>query len=102
MRISRDGREYELTERELSDAFYESQHRWDMAHCLSLSETFAKDKKMAEVLKADPDILARVAHRYRKYLEDSVKERTERACLRAAFHYIMKWKKEESGREVGE
>ena len=82
--------EFELTEQEMTDAFYEQQHKWDMEYMLNMADMCEHDdwyKKM----KSDPDFASMVAHRFRKYISDYPDGDTEYDCFADAYQYVEKW-----------
>lgn len=97
------GQEYEikLTEREMTDAFYEQQHKWDISNIYTIMDWLESENNnlyccMKNDFTSDEDLLSRVAHRFRKYLEDSVTGEEEIDCMICAYQYMTddrnKWK----------
>lgn len=87
-------REFELTSQEVSEAYWEQEHKWDMNYVLELLEyMWDNDNEPAEMLKAlrdDEDLRSSVAHRYRKYLDEIVTMDDERDCLKWAYEYVTR------------
>lgn len=86
-------REFELTPQEMAVAYYEKEHEWDIGWVLDLAEMNA-DEDMPETverlnaLRSDRELLSRVAHRYRKYMDDAVTGDEEFSCFDWAYKYI--------------
>jgi len=88
-----DGREIEieLTEQELTNAYFESEHLWDVKYLCNVLE-YVNDEKypvdeMRQRLESDPELRSRVAYRYRKYLDDCVTGEDEIDCFLYAYEY---------------
>lgn len=95
MRIERNGIEIELTDKEMSAAYFEQQHKWDVKYITgNLLDQYIdgsdneKDILMNDRLKSEPEFANKVAYRYRKYLEDAYGSDTEWNCLEYAYDYI--------------
>lgn len=94
MIIMRDGKEIELTPRELSDAYYEQEHKWDMNYISQdLPALFNDEGDYDEEIKrlqTDKDFCSRMAYRYRKYLDDRTSvDDDEWPCWQYAYKYIV-------------
>lgn len=88
-------REFELTPQEMADAYYEKEHEWDMYWVDGLAEMnadadFPETVERLNVLRSDPELCSRVAHRYRKYMDDCVTGEEEYECFRAAYTYMTR------------
>lgn len=90
-----DGKELEFTlaKNEMTDAFYEMQHKWDKEYILNMIEMYddLDDEdyvKMAERLRTDDELLDRVAYRYRKYMGDLENGEAEYECMIDAYEYM--------------
>lgn len=87
-------REFELTSQEMSEAYWEQEHKWDMNYVLELLEyMWDDDNEPMEMLKAlrdDEDLRSSVAYRYRKYLDEIVTMDDERDCLKWAYEYVTR------------
>ena len=89
MKITRNGVDYELTEQEMIEAFYEQQNKFDMAYISGNLIDLYNDGDYDEIQKqllADQDLCSRVAYRYRKYIEDVVGS-LEWSCFKDAWSY---------------
>jgi len=89
--------EIELTSQELADAFYEKEHQWDEDYVLDLAMYSAdgcadNDPEMERLnaLRSDPELLSRVAYRYRKYMLDQISGDAEYDCFEDAYKYIRR------------
>ena len=95
MIITRDGKEIELTEREIIDAFYEQQLKFDAKYISTdLISYFNEDgsyTEMEDKLKNDSVLREKVAAKYRKYLEEQYTVDDEFNCLIDAYDYMTKW-----------
>lgn len=97
MKIIRDGIEIKLTDKEMSDAYYEQMHKWDVEYITGNlldqyidGSNIEKDILMNDRLKSEQEFASKVAYRYRKYLEDVYGSDTEWNCLQDAYDYICK------------
>ena len=95
MIIMRDGKEIELTPQELSDAYYEQEHKWDMNYISQdLPALFNDEGDYDEEIKriqTDKDFCSRMAHKYRKYLEDCISvDDDEWPCWKGAYEYASR------------
>ena len=88
-----DGREIEieLTSQELTAAYYEAEHMWDMRYLRDVCEYVNEERypvdEMQRRLESDPEFRSRVAYRYRKYLDDCVTGEDEINCFLYAYEY---------------
>ena len=87
--------EIELTSQELADAFYEKEHQWDEDYVIELAEMnsdedFPETIERLNALRSDPELLSRVAYRYRKYMLDWVTGDEEYECFRDAYEYTRR------------
>lgn len=85
--------EFELTAQEMRDAYYEKEHEWDMNYVLALADATADGDRPETVERRDAlhsgrELLNRVAHRYRKYMDDAVTGDEEYSCFEWAYKYI--------------
>ena len=82
---------YVLTKEEMVTAYYEQQHEWDKDYILNnLIDLFNDDGSyddLIDELETNPQLLKRIAFRYRKYIEDlnSVDDKFE--CFLDAVRY---------------
>ena len=87
---------YALTKEEMVTAYYEQQHEWDKDYILNnLIDLFNDDgsyDELIEELESNPELLNRIAFRYRKYLEDLYSVDTEFECLLDAVVYCKAYK----------
>ena len=96
MKIERNGTWYELTEKELIDAYYEQEHKFDVREIESLITEYKNENndEMWELIKdrliGHKEIIDKVAYRYRKYLGDEVPDGVEMKCLEDAYVYVCK------------
>lgn len=91
MKIIRDGKEIVLTDREMIDAYYEQQLKWDMEYISgNLLDGYNEDGDYDEIKEAlkNKKMCEKVADKYRKFLEDSFGSETELECLIDACHYF--------------
>lgn len=91
MKIIRDGKEIELTKKEMIEAYYEQEYNFDVEYITgSLLDQYIDDcsDEMIDRLRNNPKFASRVAHRYRKYLEDAYGSEYEFDCLLDAYDYI--------------
>ena len=96
MIIIRDGKKIELTSEEMIKAYYEQQHKWDMEYIAydipSLLEK--EESNMTKRLRSDEEFCDKVAHRFRKYLEDIITGEDEQYCWEDACNYVISWESE--------
>lgn len=89
MKIIRDGKEFVLTDREMIDAYYEQQLKWDMEYISGeLLDDYNEDGDYDEIKEAlkNEKMCEKVAYKYRKFL--SIDPETELECLIDAYHYF--------------
>lgn len=84
MIIVRDGTKIKLTDDELTKAYFEQEHLWDMEEIRYRLAEDESDKV------EDNDYVSRVAYRYRKYIDDYPGGDTEWECYNDACRYINK------------
>lgn len=72
-------------------AYYDIQHEFDKEYIIgNLINLFNDEGSYDEMLISlsnDPELLERVAYRYRKYIEDLYSADDEFDCLRSAYKY---------------
>lgn len=91
MTITRDGKEIELTNQELCDAYYEAQSNWDADYVIELLENLNEVKEYDNALrklKEDREFALQVGRRYRKYLMDDTSSDLEYECAEDAYRYM--------------
>ena len=93
MVIYRDGKEIELTEREMIDAYYEQQNKFDVNYITNylveaVKESYVSESDAADYLRNNKKFAERVAYRYRKYLEDVISGEDEIDCFVNAYNYM--------------
>lgn len=86
--------EFELTDSEKRDAYYEMEHEWDMNYVLDLAEINADEScpetiDRLNALRSIPELHSRVAYRFRKYMDDSINGDEEYSCFEWAYKYIV-------------
>ena len=94
MKIIRDGKEIELTAKEMQDAYYEQQHKYDIDDITGwVMESFSDsdNKKYREIVVhlKDEDFCDRMAYRYRTYLDEVITGEDEVACWIDAGNYTL-------------
>lgn len=86
--------EIELTQVELNTAYWTAEEFWDKGYVLDLAEMEAdgaEDEeavKRYEALKSDPQLLAAVAKRYRKYMDEQITAEEEFSCFNWAYEFV--------------
>ena len=99
MVIIRDGKKIELTDEEMTRAYYEQQHKWDMKYVSTDIPYWAEEDwvettvglDIVKRLQNDNEFCDKVAHRYRKYLEDIITGEDEQYCWEDACDYVISW-----------
>lgn len=88
--------EIELTQAELNAAYWAAEEFWDTSYVLDLAEMEAdgaEDEeavKRYEALKADPQLLAAVVKKYRKYMDQQITAEEEFSCYEWAYEFVIK------------
>lgn len=103
MKIRREinGQEYEfeLTNDECVDAYYETQHAWDLDyineeltdHLIDPEYGYPENlREIAQQLRDDGNLREKVAYQYREYRDDVVTFDDELSCLVNAYWYMAK------------
>jgi hypothetical protein len=91
MVIIRDGKQIELTNEEMTEAYYEQQHKWDMEYVSNEIPYLLEEEESDRVnrLRNDKEFCDKVAHRFRKYLEDIITGEDEQYCWEDACDYVI-------------
>lgn len=80
---------------EAKSTYYNVQHQFDKEYIVgNLIELFNDDGSyddMLEKLRSNPELLSRVAYRYRKNIEELYSADHEFDCLRNAYIYCTDW-----------
>lgn len=90
MKITRDGKEIELTRDELYSAWNEQQHKWDCEYILeSLMEYLDDlDEKEIEAITGNSELISDIAHQWRKYINNNNNGDFEYACFVDAYDFV--------------
>ena len=87
--------EFELTSQEMAECYWAKEFEWDKNYIVELLEYIYADADDApagalDTLRADPELLGRVARRWRKYVEDLYGSDAEWECLKDAYRYVTR------------
>ena len=80
--------EIELTSEELRSARWVAEEEYDKQYVLDLADMFC-DEEMKELLKTNERIRTRVAHLFRKYMDEQIDGEAEFNCFNWAVEYCM-------------
>lgn len=85
--------EIELTSEELRSARWVAEEEYDKQYVLDLADIYEEDEVKA-ILKNDAQVRARVAHVFRKYMDEQIDGEAEYNCFRWAVDDCVELGKE--------
>lgn len=89
MTIERNGEIIELTQNELYLAYQEARHEIDKDDIAYFVEWLDSDDPRRKEFE-NPEFMADVAFRYRKYMDDDINEDAMYQCIIDAYNYVKR------------